>query len=122
MKNDKSQRGLESYKKGLWAEELGSLVLTLKGHRILEKRYKTPGGEIDLITETLNHIVFVEIKLRSTLSDAAYAVTPRQKKRLHSAALYYLQQHPSKKRTRFDVLLVKAGSFPVHLKNALWSE
>ncbi|HCI48826.1 MAG: hypothetical protein A2977_01975 [Alphaproteobacteria bacterium RIFCSPLOWO2_01_FULL_45_8] len=122
MKTDKSQRGTLSYKKGLWAEEWGALVLRLKGHRILEKRYKTPGGEIDLITETLDHIVFVEVKARATLSEAAYALTPKQKSRLHTAALYYLQRNPSVKKCRFDVLLVKPGSFPVHLKNILWNE
>lgn len=122
MKNDKSQQGVQSYKKGLWAEEWGALTLRLKGHRILERRYKTPGGEIDLITETLNHIVFVEVKTRSTFSEAAYALTSRQKYRLQTAALYYLQSNPSSKRSRFDVLLVKPGSFPVHLKNVLWSE
>lgn len=118
----KSQKGLQSYKKGLWAEEFGSLMLTLKGHRLLERRYKTPGGEIDLITETLNYIVFVEIKARPTFSEAAYALTQKQKMRLQAAALYYLQKNPSSKKVRFDVLLVKPGSFPVHLKNALWSE
>jgi putative endonuclease len=119
---NKSQKGLQSYKKGLLAEEFGRLMLLLKGHRILEKRYKTPGGEIDLITETFNHIVFVEIKARPTFSEAAYALTSKQKMRLQAAALYYLQKNPSPKRARFDVLLVKPGSFPVHLKNALWSE
>jgi len=44
MKTCKSERGLQSYKKGLWAERLAILSLQLKGHRVLEKRYKTPGG------------------------------------------------------------------------------
>lgn len=122
MKDDKSLQGARSYKTGLWAEELGALTLRLKGHRILEKRYKTPGGEIDLITETFDHLVFVEVKARPTVMEAAYALTPRQQSRLQTAALYYLQKNPSSKKCRFDVLLVKPGSFPVHLKNILWSE
>lgn len=122
MKNDRSYKGSASYQRGLQAEKWASIVLRLKGHRILERRYKTPGGEIDLITETLDHLVFVEVKARDTLEKAAYALTSRQKSRLHAAALYYLQSHPSTKRCRFDVLLVNPGSFPVHLKNVLWSE
>jgi putative endonuclease len=122
MKENKSLQGSRSYKKGLWAEKLGALTLHLKGHRILERRYKTPGGEIDLITETFDHLVFVEVKARPTITEAAYALTPRQKSRLQMAALYYLQKNPSSKKCRFDVLLVKPGFFPVHLKNVIWSE
>ena len=122
MKNNKSLQGARSYKTGLWAEEFAAITLRLKGHCILEKRYKTPGGEIDLITETFDHLVCIEVKARPTITEAAYALTARQKLRLQAAALYYLQKNPSSKKCRFDVLLVKPGSFPVHLKNVLWSE
>jgi putative endonuclease len=122
MKTYKSERGLQSYKKGLWAERLAILSLQLKGHRVLEKRYKTPGGEIDLITETSGYIIFTEVKARPTLSEAAYALTLKQQQRLHTAALYYLQKNPTQKQCRFDVFLVKPRTFPVHLKNVLWSE
>lgn len=122
MKHDKSIQGKRSYQRGLWAEKLAAFSLQLKGHHILEKRYKTPGGEIDLITETFDHLVFIEVKARSSLADAAHALTPRQQNRLQTAALYYLQKNPSSKKCRFDLLLVKPGSFPVHLKNVLWSE
>ncbi|MDC0348977.1 YraN family protein [Alphaproteobacteria bacterium] len=101
MKTRKSERGLQSYKKGLWAERLAIFSLRLKGHRVLEKRYKTPGGEIDLITETFGHIIFTEVKARPTLSEAAYALTLKQQQRLHNAALYYLQKKTYSKKMSF---------------------
>ncbi len=118
MKTTKST----AYAKGVWAEKFAKFYLHLKGHRIHKSRFKTVVGEIDLITETNDCIIFVEVKMRDTHEQAAYAVTPQQQKRLRNTALLYLQQHPTHKKVRFDVLLVNRHQFPIHLKNVLWSE
>ena len=48
----KAQRQ-HSYETGVAAEELAGNYLRLKGYEILEKRYKTPVGEIDLFSRIL---------------------------------------------------------------------
>ena len=111
-----------SYQKGLWAESIGLLYLRVKGHRLKAKRYKTAFGEIDLVTETKNYIVFTEVKFRPNHETAAHAISEKQKERLRHAALHYLQKSPTEKMVRFDVLLVNERQFPLHLKNVIWSD
>ena len=57
------RQGAELY--GRKGETLAAWFLRLKGYRILESRYKTPVGEIDLIARRWGTTVFVEVKSRS---------------------------------------------------------
>jgi len=66
-----------AFRTGLSAEARAAAYLMAKGYRILAKRFRTPVGEIDLVARRRNVVVFVEVKARATLDDAAYAVTPR---------------------------------------------
>src|SRR5258707_15299491 len=67
-----------AFRTGISAEARACAYLILKGYRILAKRYRTPHGEVDVIARRGRALVFVEVKARATLDDAAYAVTPRQ--------------------------------------------
>ena len=51
---------------GRRAETLAAWYLRLKGYRIIESRYKTPVGEIDLIARRWGTTVFVEVKARKS--------------------------------------------------------
>ena len=75
-----------AFRTGLSAESRAAAWLMAKGYRILAKRFKTPHGEIDLVAKKRNLLVFVEVKARARLDDAAYAVTPRQQARIIDAA------------------------------------
>lgn len=55
---------------GRRAEAAAALFLRLKGYRILARRYCVNGGEIDLIAQRFDSIVFVEVKIRPTLIEA----------------------------------------------------
>src|SRR6185312_13598771 len=48
----------------------------------------------DLVARRGNLVVFVEVKARSSLDEAAYAVTPRQQRRIVDAAQAWLAAHP----------------------------
>jgi len=89
-----------------------------KGYRILAKRFKTPYGEIDLVARRRNLIAFVEVKARASLDDAAYAVTPRQQKRIIDAAQAWLMTHPEHADfdLRFDAMLIAPRRLPRHLE------
>ena len=67
-----------AFRTGLSAESRAAALLMAKGYRILAKRFRTPYGEIDIVARKRNLLVFVEVKARASLDDAAYAVTPRK--------------------------------------------
>lgn len=111
-------RGKSSWRHGLWAEWAAALLLRLKGYRILHHRLRLPMGEIDLIAHKENLLVFAEVKYRTGKADPLHALTVPQQKRLIQAAQYFARRFPPNYALRFDVILVKPWSFPVHIKNA----
>jgi putative endonuclease len=70
-----------AFQTGLSAESRAAAYLMAKGYRILAKRFRTPYGEIDLVARKRNLLVFIEVKARASLDEAAYAVTARQQRR-----------------------------------------
>jgi len=59
-----SEKRVSAYRHGLLAETVAALLLRLKGHRIIARRYKTPVGEIDLVALKGKRLAFAEVKLR----------------------------------------------------------
>ena len=106
-----------AFRTGLSAETRAAAFLMAKGYRILAKRFKTPHGEIDLVAKKSNLVVFVEVKARARLDDAAYAVTPRQQARIIDAAQGWLMTHPEHAEfdLRFDAILIAPRRLPRHL-------
>jgi putative endonuclease len=109
-----------AFRTGLSAESRAAALLMAKGYRILAKRFKTPHGEIDLVAKKRNLLVFVEVKARASLDDAAYAVTPRQQARIIDAAQAWLMAHPEHAEfdLRFDAMLIAPRRLPRHLEAA----
>lgn len=105
---------------GLSAESRACIFLLAKGYRILARRFRTPHGEIDVVARQRDVLVFVEVKARAALDDAAWAVTPRQQQRIAAAAQGWLMTHPHHANLdcRFDAILVAPKRFPRHLKAA----
>lgn len=108
------------YQTGIEAENMAAAYLMFKGYRILEKRFKTPAGEIDLIAKRGNTLVFVEVKKRKTEADAAEAINAKNQARVRDAALLYLQKHPEYNNLdmRFDALIFSGTPWPRHEENA----
>jgi len=105
---------------GLSAESRAAALLLAKGYRIAARRFRSPVGEIDIVARRRNVLVFVEVKARDRLDDAAEAVTPRQRQRIIAAAEAWLATHPDDTACdiRFDVVLVAPRSVPRHLPAA----
>lgn len=104
--------------RGRQAETLAWLYLLLKGYRLLARRYRCPAGEIDLICRRGRVIVFIEVKARARIDDAAAAITPHQLGRIRRAGDYFLAAHPrlAGHDCRVDALLVAPGRLPRHLR------
>jgi putative endonuclease len=106
-----------AFRTGLSAEARAAAYLMAKGYRILAKRFRTPYGEIDIVARRRNLLAFVEVKARASLDEAAYAVTPRNQRRIIDAAQAWLMTHPEHAdfEMRFDVMLIAPKRLPRHL-------
>ncbi len=102
---------IANFKKGINSERYAALYLKLFAYRILEQRYKTPVGEIDLIARRGNVIVFIEVKARANFISAKESITPNQRRRIERAASLYASKFKGMNtkegpRLRFDAILV----------------
>jgi putative endonuclease len=105
---------------GLGAERLAGWLLILKAHRILDRRCRTPKGEIDLVAVRGHTLVFVEVKARATREAALDAVTARSRGRILAAADLWVARHPrfAEHDRRFDAILIVPWRWPIHLVDA----
>jgi putative endonuclease len=96
--------------RGRAAEARAEAALTAEGFATLARRARTAVGEIDLVVERQGLLVFVEVKARATLKEAAFALGARQQARLLAAGEAWMAVNPGHGETgvRFDVLLVDA--------------
>jgi putative endonuclease len=116
-----TQERRRRYRRGHLSEWIAAAFLAAKGYRILARRWKAPGGEIDLIAARGNRLVFVEVKYRPTLDDAEASITPRQRSRIRRGASLWLARHPAYQAHEigFDLLFLLRRRWPVHIRNGL---
>ena len=91
---------------GAWGEALAAEFLRKKKYTLVAAGYRSRFGEIDLIAENKQYLVFVEVKLRKTADFAAAReyVNRRKQDRIRVTASIYLSQNPTKLQPRFDVV------------------
>jgi len=112
---------------GYIGESLAAAFLEKQSYSILERNYRTPYGEIDLITQQGDAIVFTEVKTRATssLGPPEISITRRKAEHMRCAAEYYIQQHPELHgEWRIDVISIQmqANETPpliIHFENAI---
>jgi putative endonuclease len=109
-----------AFRTGISAESRAAALLIAKGFRILARRWRSPVGEIDIVARRRSLLVFVEVKARQTLDDAAWSVTERQRSRIIAAAEAWLAQNADDRihDIRFDAMLVAPGRIPRHIPAA----
>ncbi|MBK8457897.1 MAG: YraN family protein [Phyllobacteriaceae bacterium] len=107
-------------RRGHAGERRAALALMLKGFRIVERRFKTPLGEIDLIARRGDLALIVEVKARPTLTEAMEAVGPQAERRIERAADLWLARQADRARLslRFDLIAVLPRRWPVHVPAA----
>lgn len=110
----------KAFSRGIWAERLAALALMLKGFRIVERRYKTRFGEIDLIARRGKLVLIVEVKARCSMQAAMDAVSHTGLQRIEAAADHWLarQNDRDSLNLRFDLVAVIPRRWPVHIPAA----
>ena len=110
---------------GRQAEGLAAKFLQQKGYRIIGRNIRLPGGELDIVAQLGEMVVFVEVKARRTNSHggALHAVTGDKEHRLVKLAAQYRAHHDlGQQSCRFDVMLCQAtptGTLEIdHVENA----
>ena len=96
--------------RGAAAEALAAAYLVARGLTIVARNYRCRGGEIDLIANDRDSLVFVEVRLRSSpaFGGAAASITAAKRKRIAHAAKHYLAKLGCEPPCRFDAILLDA--------------
>jgi putative endonuclease len=92
--------------------------LASRGYAIVERRYRTRFGEIDVIANDGDTLVFVEVKTKtdSSFSDPVESVTKRKQQRLVSMAEQFVAHRGiTEMRCRFDVVTVDISVTPAKI-------
>ncbi|MCR9125818.1 MAG: YraN family protein [Rhodobacteraceae bacterium] len=84
------------------------------------RRWRGPGGEIDIVARGHGGVVFVEVKKSRSFAEAAARITRRQMDRICASASAFLETEPFGQltQTRFDVALVNAAAEFEVIENA----
>lgn len=93
---------------GLAAEKLAATFLAKQGLKLVAQNYHCKYGEIDLIMQEANTLVFIEVRQRSNsqFGCAAASITPQKQQKLILTAQHYLQQH-GECACRFDAIVMR---------------
>jgi putative endonuclease len=120
VRDTRRNRGAMSYQAGLSAEDRISTDYERRGLPVAQRRWCGKGGEIDLIAQDGDGLVFIEVKQSRSFDQAVARVSPRQMKRLYASAEEYLGQMPRGSLTdvRFDVALVNGHGEVRIIENA----
>ena len=94
---------------GKAGEDIALNKIKKLGYKCIERNYRCPLGEIDLVARHRDCLVFIEIKTRKgrDVGYAKEAVTERKKRQISKAALNYMKEKGCcNVRSRFDVVAV----------------
>lgn len=111
---------MKRYDAGIQGEQEAENALTRQGMTLRTRRYRAEDGEIDLVMQDGETIVFVEVKARpqSRAGQGMLAVTPAKQRRICHAAMHYLLENDcTDVPARFDVVEITRDGL-IHVKNA----
>ena len=116
---------MNRWDRGREGETRAEQYLSERGYTVLERRFRGRRGEIDLIAEKEDRIVFVEVKNWAYLDrgDLEYAIDRRKQDRIVATSRQYLHARPQyrDRHLGFDVILVSPNTPEViHYEDAFW--
>ena len=112
--------GLLAQARGASGEDSALRYLTGLGYLILDRNFKTRGGEIDIVARDDQTTVFVEVKRRETTGHGAAAsfVSPSKMRKVVGAARIFAARHGlSESLIRFDIVAIDVIDGRVQLRH-----
>lgn len=105
---------------GRKAENLANDYLRQRGLKLVTRNYRTPYGEIDLVMQQGQMIVFVEVRYRKStkFGHPAETINWQKQKRLRASAEYYFQKNKNLSNCpcRFDIIAISQKIDEGHLQ------
>ena len=98
---------------GMLGEKLASEFLQKNGYQILDTNYRCPDGEIDIITEHDDVLIFIEVRTKrsSRFGSPEESITPVKMERLRRVTAHYCQNHDNLPASwRIDVVAIEMGN------------
>lgn len=95
---------------GKFAETLAQRLLESNQLRLLQKNYHCRYGEIDLVMQDKNTLVFVEVRFRKSdkFGGALESIDTKKQNKLRITAQHYMQKHNNTLNARFDVVTLSS--------------
>jgi putative endonuclease len=103
---------------GIQGENLACAELERLGYAIVERRYRSRFGEIDIVATDDGTVVFVEVKTKTSGSfgDPVEEVTPQKQRQIISMGEEYYSFRCSRQtQCRFDVVAVDLSEVPARI-------
>ena len=108
----------EAEKRGRGAETIAAMYLRMHGWRILARRARVPGGEVDIVARRGRTLAFVEVKARGTEESAAFALDEWRLRRVAVAAERLMPRYmDGVDEVRIDAIFIVPFRWPKHLAN-----
>ncbi len=114
---------------GRWGEQLAARHLETQGYQILKRNWRCRRGEIDLVAQADDVLVFVEVKTRrgQVYGSPEEAVTAHKRQKLLQLGQFYLMEHDlDDVEWRVDLVAVELDQKGElvrcdHIPNAVWA-
>lgn len=104
----RQMRGQMAHYGGQAAEGQVAAQYEASGHRLVAQRWRGSGGELDLVFDDDESLVFVEVKKARSFDAALQRLRPRQIERICQTAEEYAGQYGERREMRFDLAVVNA--------------
>ena len=108
----------DAERRGRGAETIACWYLRMRGWRILARRARVPGGEVDIVAKRGRTLAFVEVKARGTEDAAAFALDEWRLRRVAVAAQRLMPRYMNGvDEVRIDAIFIVPFRWPRHLEN-----
>lgn len=104
---------------GKRGEEVAENYLIHKGYHILERNWRSGKLELDLIADTPDNLVVIEVKTRrnSFFGNPEDAITKDKIRRIVKATQDYIKKHNVRLPVRFDIITILGAQAPYHVEH-----